>query len=260
LEKLFNERQFELVIAKAKALIDERAYCYGPDSLLVVEVRIWMAYALFELAEFAKVMTCVSDAINSLNRKPPVKGGYLVRCHMLMGDCLSQLDDFSGAETSYRRAVDVVVARRCTRPGRCEVLTRLAYLYSTNGLFDQAEELFREAIEWSKRCEPQPNGSLAIAYRSYAELCLDRRDPEEAERWAGLALEVHKAANDGSSRQYARCCVVCGRVSAAREQNEEAVQYFTSAMRVFERLKCEYDTGYDVARRGMMTIVDKSGL
>ncbi|MGH9552345.1 MAG: tetratricopeptide repeat protein, partial [Terriglobales bacterium] len=115
-------------------------------------------------------------------------------------------------------------------------MRHLAECVRLGGKLQEAESLYREAINMLDHADARNANQLAKAYFGLAQVLLDAHRLNEGEKAVQTALAKFEQNRGTRSFWYGRCLVTLGRLRSAQGKTAEAAELLEQALHIVEPL------------------------
>ena len=230
--------EYGAAIEAVKSALTLRRDLYGSDSLQAAHALSTLGLTQHYAGRYDEAEASFLEALGILRARSGPSSPDTVSTMIEFGDMLHTRGRLVEAEQVLREAVGPL--RTMGLPSVGEALPR-ALLYLANvsrdrGRFDEAEPLFREAIDAFVRVHGQQNQQVAVSQSYFARLLVMRSDFAGADTLLDAALQVFRDTYDGNHPLVGMALRELGYLRIEQGRFAEAASILNESMRMQQRL------------------------
>ena len=215
-----------------------RRELYGSESLQAAHALSTLGLSQHYAGRYDEAEASFREALGSLRARSGPTARDTISTMIEFGDLLHTRGRLVEAEQILREAVGPL---RTIGPGDGDetlprVLLYLANVLRDRGSFDEAEALFREAIDAFVRVHGQQNQQVAVSQSYFARLLVMRSDFAAAEPLLDDALRVLRNTYDGNHPLVGTALRELGYLRLEQGRLDEAASILDESIRIHQRL------------------------
>jgi len=230
--------EYGAAIEAAKGALRLRRDLYGSESLQAAHALSALGLSQHYAGRYDEAEASFLEALGSLRAQSGPSSPDTVSTMIEFGDLLHTRGRLVEAEQMLREAVGPL---RTSGPSHGDEALARALLYLANvlrdrGSFDEAEALFREAIDTFSRVHDQQNQQVAVSQSYFARLLVMRSDFAAAETLLDDALRVLRDTYEGNHALVGTALRELGYLRIEQGRFAEAASILNESMRIHQRL------------------------
>lgn len=205
-------------------------YALLGDTQMCAQATRQLAELRMDAGQWNEALDLIERAIALSEGGPDVELG---RVEMLHGAILRRLERLDEARKAYQHSL-ALFRGLDAKLETAIVLNSLGVLARDEGRLEDAERLYREAIELRIALDPRPNPSVAVLLSNLGRLLTSLERPDEAAAVLEQSVEMHKQVNGENHYTVAFPSVSLGETYSRMGEHDKALPLFDRGLELID--------------------------